>query len=480
MKMWIVLLLKCIYYIVWIVSMLRHPQGSIAQEMEPTVDLITLNSVPKNVGNKNDGAGCCVTSAFQGILNNQCVTGWEGFREYHAQSSLGGGASPSKVAKLVEGYARERGIKSLNYVSVEGAATEQLIRAAIKSGRGAASTDGGSVAYYGRFVPHMTTIVGFSDSYVQIVDNNRPNILETITYQEWVKRHDAYGRWAMILLDLPVLPVPHNRDYHTSLPAVIGLVTMMQDCPGGICTPQTTEYYWHDMTDGTKQLANYNRTTIYGAFNPKTNKFYNSSFQEIPCPVSLPSSNQIGNSKDFLTGMDYQNLTKLVKGESKATKNGKEVSIESVILDIQNTTIEDASKPSIVLNGKRFIDLWNESRAKNPEIQRIHEWCKVYPIDTPARQQIADMEGYSKGITFVTAQVNGHSKDMARFTNESRLDTKGVFSAIIKADSNYKPGNNATGSTDISMPLIFLGALVIGVVMLPKKKDERKSSNGMD
>lgn len=485
MSVWMILRI-----IIWLVYIFFPINKTPAQEpIEPAVDLVTLNLVPKNVGNKYNGAGCCVTSACQGCLNSQVVKGWEGFREYHYNSPLGGGASPDKVSKLVEGYAKANNLPPLRYIQVEGPDTARIIQEAITSGRAVASTDGGSTAFYGWYVPHMTNITAFSDDRVGIVDNNRPTMLETISRAEWEKRHNAYGRWCIVFLDLPVLPVPHNHNRKTSMLEAVGLYTMLMEpmqWGGNSCNvvqsvqQQEMQYYWLDNHDGTFYLTDKTGSYRYGMF--KNGSYYDMRGTPVECPVAnpVPSNNDIGQK---LPSFVFNGVDPLNKNESKCTKNGKVISIESAIADIQTDGLGDTTKPSIVLNGKVYVDLWNKTRETNTEVQKLHEYCKIYSVDNPAMQRFADAHGYGQGITVLTSCTNGHADDIAYLPNEKKLDTKKLFGAISKADPNYKPGNGKTDKVEQD----YTGAIWIGLACLlafvflpPNKPKQVVYHDGMD
>jgi hypothetical protein len=488
---------------------------------EPTVDLLTNNSVPKNIGSYVDGAGMCVASSIQGLLNNQEIYGYEEFREWAAKRPEGGGAGPSKVDMYFSEYPKAKNTKPVQYVSVEGEGTLELIKTALKSGRGVAATDGGDKSYYKRYVYHMTNIVKFDETNntVWIVDNNRL-IVEKVPYQEWVNRHSFGGRWAIVLLEKPTLPVPHlptpkrantemdrNGLLASSLLLMSPLVSygqwgggycppnyvsgfspvMFQGgylpqndtvCVNGVCYTGRLEWFY-DVPNCTAELRA-NGLQVVGKYDFRKKTFADARGMVATCPVKEPVAvegmqlDKIGSSGQFITGYDPSEL-KRQGNRTVAKKNGREVSYNDVISSIQDSRINDTTKPCVVIKGTKFVELWERLCVSNPEVKNVDSHCKVYKYKDSSNG-LSDKLGYANGVTILTPCVEGHSTHVELFTDENKMSNRNLIKAVQKADPNYKPvtnepepvlpsvGDNPTG-------LLLAGAIVVcALLFIPVKR----------
>jgi hypothetical protein len=480
--------------------------GQSPYQDEPAVDLLTRGCVPKNIGSYKDGLGMCVASSIQGCINSQDINEWKEFREWAARSPLGGGAGPSKVDKYFAQYPNDSGKRSLNWVQVEGPGTLELIEAALASGRAVAATDGGDKQYYRQYVPHMTNICGMKkNEWVMIVDNNRL-ILEKVPWNEWVKRHESIGRWAVVILERPVLPVPHLRTLNTDdsemrKALLLGSMLLMnpqaaysQWGSGGCVTvgnvmttevPNQESYHWVYNSDNTTVDLMVNGIKV-GYWDFRYNGLFDLNGVQrvcnVPPPVQregskMPDKKPLGDGIGQIpTGVDIGELSKN-QVRTTAKKNGVETSFESVINDIKHDSIKDAAKPSIVLKGSRWVQAWDRVVASNSEAKRINDHCKIYPINDDATAH-ADMLGYVPGITFLSPSDNGHAFHACLFTDEKDLKTNNLIKAITKADPNYKPlavpSNDPLPDSGGMLPAALLGGFVLLVLlMLPKKKPEQ-------
>ena len=486
---------------------------------EPTVDLLTNGCVPKNIGSYKDGAGMCVASSIQGLMNNQEIFGYQEFREWAAHRPEGGGAGPSKVDMYFREYPKAKNTPPVQYVSVEGEGTLELIKSALKSGRGVAATDGGDKTFYRQYVYHMTNIVKYDEvsNTVWIVDNNRL-IVEKVPYAEWVNRHSFGGRWAIVLLERPTLPVPHLPNQRNTQQANTGMnkhsllaTTLLLSTPmlslgqwGGYPCPTPTQvsqgnsvvyterYEWYYDTPNCVAELRVNGLNVVGKYDFKTKTFYNTQGVPVPCPMKEPqptpgmrldtTPNQVGNNNGILTGYDPSEVQR--KGNRTIAKvNGKEVEYGEALRTIQDTRITDTAKPCIVIKGNKYVDLWDKLTMSNEEVKNINAHCKVYKYKDGDTKGLVDKLGYANGVTVLTPVVEGHSTHIELFSDESKMSTRNLVKAVQKADPNYKPvtvqpdpvlpgvGDNPTG-------ILLAVAIVAGVlVFVPAKRKPVSEDN---
>lgn len=149
----------------------------------------------RNIGSKYDGAGMCVMSSTEMAADWSGQHDLIGIRDWAAQ--FPGGSYPSKHAKQIAEYAKQKKITEPPYLQYEGG-DPAIIKAALESGRLPCITYSGrdGVRYRGP-IAHMVTCCYYDDTFngneglACILDNNGPAD-ELI----WMNKKEFLSRWA--------------------------------------------------------------------------------------------------------------------------------------------------------------------------------------------------------------------------------------------------------------------------------------------
>lgn len=175
------------------------PDGSV----ELTCDL-PQEEKKRNVGGR-DGAGLCVFTSIEYAGRYQNEPELLNFQE-NMRKELGGG-DPEKVDKMMRKYA-----PNVKYLQHTGGDPE-ILKLAIKNGRGPCVTYDGNDVHYRGSIAHMVWLPHFDDKWACVSDNNftKDDQFVWMSPDEFVKRWRGNGGgWCVILLKGPPPPVPHN------------------------------------------------------------------------------------------------------------------------------------------------------------------------------------------------------------------------------------------------------------------------------
>lgn len=157
----------------------------------------------KNVGGR-DGAGLCVFTSIE-----YCAR-WQNesklFKFQLDMTREPGGGYPEKVDQMIAKYGA-----GAQYVQSTTGDLE-LLRAALRSGRGAGVTYMGYDPHYGnaRRIYHMVFLAHLTDKWAGIIDNNFPGEIVWMSVSEFAKRWgkpNTGDGWCVILLP-PGPPMP--------------------------------------------------------------------------------------------------------------------------------------------------------------------------------------------------------------------------------------------------------------------------------
>ncbi len=162
----------------------------------------------KNIGG-SDGAGLCVFTSISHQARWQGVDVLANFRNW--MHSKPGGGYPEKVDAMIQRICKEKQATVPNYIQVEGDDLETL-NLALKTGRMPCVTYSFSPSgrYGGQRIAHMVNLAHLDSKWAAVLDNNFPGTYEWMTPAEFQKTY-APG-WAVILLDAPPPPIPHNSN----------------------------------------------------------------------------------------------------------------------------------------------------------------------------------------------------------------------------------------------------------------------------
>lgn len=157
----------------------------------------------KNVGG-SDRAGLCVFCSMKHSGYWCLEPVFMGLFDY--MKNFPGGGYPEKVTKMVEQYAREKGLPVPDYIQVTGMDLE-VLKAACRSGRmpGVTYSHSPTGRYNGSRISHMVSLVHADDNYFVILDNNYvtgDKHLEWLSPEEFKKVYSP--GWAVI----PLKPGP--------------------------------------------------------------------------------------------------------------------------------------------------------------------------------------------------------------------------------------------------------------------------------
>lgn len=167
----------------------------------------------KNTGG-SDGLGLCVFTSIAHGARWQQVSLLEDFRDW--MRSRPGGGWPEKVDRMIFAIAAEKKQPVPEYLQLQGGRELfPVLRAALESGRMVQVTYSFSPTrrYGGAKIAHMVSLVGLTDRWAVILDNNYPGVdnYEWITIDQFAATFTG-GRagWAVVLLDNGPPPLPHN------------------------------------------------------------------------------------------------------------------------------------------------------------------------------------------------------------------------------------------------------------------------------
>jgi hypothetical protein len=174
---------------------------------EPQIDFPESQWM-KNIGSRVDGAGMCVFTSFEHACRWAGLEEFRGFRDWCAAKFAGGGY-PTKLAKLVDAYCKDKGIPRPEIIQYEGASTT-LMEAALKNGWLPCTTLYHSPRYGRGTIYHMVNIAHLDNQWGAIQDNN-------FQPYEWAKRNETISRlkmngklWCVIILQPGPPPPPTN------------------------------------------------------------------------------------------------------------------------------------------------------------------------------------------------------------------------------------------------------------------------------
>jgi hypothetical protein len=196
------------------------------------------------------GAGLCVFTSIEHCGRYQNESALIGFQKKMTYEP--GGGYPDKVDAMIRKYAPK-----VNYIQYTGKDTT-LLRLAVKTSRMVGVTYGYSPRYGGP-IAHMVNLVHLTDKWACILDNNFPgeNSYEWMSPDEfdrrWVAGSPDKSGWAVILLNPPPPPAPHNsikeKDMlHTMVCTLLLLPSAWETASCGLVSPdgaeKTDDYRW--------------------------------------------------------------------------------------------------------------------------------------------------------------------------------------------------------------------------------------------
>lgn len=162
----------------------------------------------RNFGAPGDGLGLCVFATIDMIARDQDIRPLIGIIH---RVKMGGGW-PEKVTKVVEQAVKDAGSPPIELVQYLGN-DPSILDLALKTGRPVGITYGyGDYPYNGATISHMVMLVHFGKLYGCVIDNNNPLQYTWMTRAELIRRwlHPRGQGWAIVFLDSPVPPIPHN------------------------------------------------------------------------------------------------------------------------------------------------------------------------------------------------------------------------------------------------------------------------------
>jgi len=167
----------------------------------------------RNTGG-SDGLGLCVFTSIAHGARWQNLALLEDFRDW--MKSRPGGGWPEKVDRMIAAIAAEKKQPVPEYLQLQGGKELfPIFRAALESGRMVQVTYSFSPTrrYGGAKISHMVSLVGLTDRWAVILDNNYPggDNYEWMSVDQFAATFTG-GRagWAFILLNGGPPPLPHN------------------------------------------------------------------------------------------------------------------------------------------------------------------------------------------------------------------------------------------------------------------------------
>src|SRR5579884_2261334 len=152
-------------------------QGAVVQIDYPAAKFV------KNTGGR-DGAGLCVFTSIQFAAEWANVEQLKDFQKWMRDKP--GGGWPDKVDQMI---ARKCGGNAPLYLQYEGK-DPTIIRRAVESGRIACVTYDGRDPFYKTHIEHMVCVVGYTDQWVTILDNN-----QGVDRLIWLTPSEFLSRW---------------------------------------------------------------------------------------------------------------------------------------------------------------------------------------------------------------------------------------------------------------------------------------------
>lgn len=172
----------------------------------------------RNIASK--GLGCCVFRSLDHAARYQNIPALVNFPEWMVSKGIPGGGYPSKVESLIPRIAKDRGLPEPVYMQIENSTDLELLHKALKSGRMVSITYSRSPTsrYGGSSIAHMVNVVHCDSTsksgkkWVAVLDNNYigENAYEWMEHSEFLNICNRGGFWAVILLEAPPPPIPHN------------------------------------------------------------------------------------------------------------------------------------------------------------------------------------------------------------------------------------------------------------------------------
>lgn len=188
--------------------------GVLSPGVEVDCDLPNFRHM-KNVGGR-DGAGLCVFTSIEHLLDWHHMTKHLGFRKF-MQGELGGGW-PEKVTKMLRKYCEDKHIDMPDILQVTNGNID-LLAEAVQSGHMAGVTYCKSPTgrYDGATIAHMVNCVAARvgpEKLWAILDNNYPGTIEWMDEATFKRIWNGNGGgWFIVLLNQPdPPPVPRNGE----------------------------------------------------------------------------------------------------------------------------------------------------------------------------------------------------------------------------------------------------------------------------
>ena len=178
------------------------PSGPSHDGVEVMADLPAEFRIRNTVG--TDGAGLCVWASTNMMAFDLNVPEMFGiFKELQGEP---GGGWPERVDEKMKLHCP--GVKYRQYAGAD----LGFIRDGIDSGRPVCATYGYGELYGNRTIAHMILVVGMTDEWTSVLDNNDPDHIWWMPTGEFARRFswpNGQG-WAWYILAPPPPPVPHN------------------------------------------------------------------------------------------------------------------------------------------------------------------------------------------------------------------------------------------------------------------------------
>jgi len=207
-------LVYCAFFLAWGVARGIELGGTSRDGIKASL-LLPRSERLKNTGGSDgprgpgSGSGLCVFTSIAHAARWQNVDSLKDFQAW--MRFRPGGGYPAKVDDMIARYTTEQGVAKPAYLQYEGLDTD-LVRAAVESGRMPCVTYDGRDPHYRGHIEHMVNVIGFSDRWVVVLDNNFVDDagLVWLTPAEFKDRFVGQGGrgrqgWAVVLLQ-PAFP----------------------------------------------------------------------------------------------------------------------------------------------------------------------------------------------------------------------------------------------------------------------------------
>ena len=175
----------------------RHDGAEIRADLDR--DLRIRNTVG------TDGLGLCVwASLTMGALYHNCEPLFDLFEGMQRER---GGGWPSRVDEKMREKAPE--VRYEQWVGDD----LSFIRSQVDRGRMVCATYGYGELYHMQTIAHMVCVVGLTDEWACVLDNNDPEHIWWMDPAEYLRRfvHPSNQGWAVAIALPPPPPAPHNR-----------------------------------------------------------------------------------------------------------------------------------------------------------------------------------------------------------------------------------------------------------------------------